>query len=105
ILASDGIARWDGNRWKDVVARCVDPCSRDVDLIPYEGTGVVAAASTRKPAKCYALRAYKGRLYCIDTGKNSLSSWDGSLWRQTGFLSINTPPQGNNNYIVLNGTD
>jgi hypothetical protein len=106
VIASDGIASWDGNQWTSVVANCLGPCDRAVNVLPYnyDPSSQTPTAAERKPARCVALTATNGNLYCVDAGLAALAWWDGSLWHQAGTFI----PSGafiQNNIISNNGSN
>jgi len=103
LIASNGIASWDGTKWQSVVANCQDPCSRAINVLPYD-VAYIPTAAERKPVSCVALTSADGNLYCIDSGKTMLAWWDGSLWHQAGTFTVSTTVF-QNNIITNNGSN
>jgi len=103
VIASSGIASWDGTKWQNVVANCLDPCSRAVNVLPYDFDYIPTPAE-RKPTSCVALTALNGNLYCIDSGK-TLSWYDGSIWYQAGQCPVPVTNIFQNNVIANNGSN
>jgi len=66
----------------------------------------VPTPGQRKPTTCTNLATKNGNVYCIDTGLNALSFWDGSSWRQTGTLSVSLGSLVvQNSLIAYNGSN
>eukprot|EP01091_Cochliopodium_minus_P019074 TRINITY_DN78_c0_g1_i1.p1 TRINITY_DN78_c0_g1~~TRINITY_DN78_c0_g1_i1.p1 ORF type:complete len:902 (-),score=244.14 TRINITY_DN78_c0_g1_i1:30-2735(-) len=103
-IASTGIARWRGNHWENVVAKCRGYCDRAVDVLPYIGVNPSQTADERKPVRCLNLRNYGGRIYCIDNGLNVLAWFDSNTWHQGGAINI-ASTGFQNSLISRNGTN
>jgi len=104
-ISTAGIARWRGDHWVDVVARCRGLCDRAVDVLPYISTTQSPASNSRKPGQCFNLRNYGGRIYCIDISANQLAWFDSNTWHQAGSYTVPTPSGFQNSVISRNGTN
>jgi len=102
-ISTSGIARWRGDHWLDVVAKCRGLCDRPVEVLPYISTTPSPASNSRKPAQCLNLRVFRGRVYCIDSAQN-LAWFDSNTWHKAAFFTVPSPSGFQNSIIGVNQT-
>eukprot|EP01091_Cochliopodium_minus_P019075 TRINITY_DN78_c0_g1_i2.p1 TRINITY_DN78_c0_g1~~TRINITY_DN78_c0_g1_i2.p1 ORF type:complete len:890 (-),score=255.66 TRINITY_DN78_c0_g1_i2:44-2713(-) len=103
-IATSNIARWRGDHWLDVVAKCRGACDRSVDVLPYILQATTPSAGVRKPAGCSKLRNIGGRIYCIDDNFQTLSWFDSNTWHQAGTFAV-VATNFQNSLISVNQTN
>jgi len=108
VINSAGIARWRGDRWDNVVARCRNGCGdRPPQVIPYQqnnGNSGFPTADSRKPGSCKALKSFNGLVFCADTNTGKLAYFTSDTWQQGGDLAIQTNNVQQNSLFARNHT-
>jgi len=103
-LYTSGIARWRGNHWVDVVARCRDVCDRPQNVFNYILGNPSPPPTSRLPSSCYQLRSFNGYIWCHDNVANKIAYFDSNTWYQGENFTLNVDPKISNTLIGNNGT-